>query len=207
MLYFSFKDSLAFFNSLVCCFARGKSTSTATRFFLANSANSGLEKTSLFNLMHQPHQSDPVKSSIISLFSALALACALGRSVSHCTSSAPACSSAQHATNPIAIFFILFYFCSSGMQPSRALFVQHASLLPPRRWHDLTLARPGRGSSKTCLSGRFCQVRTNEWPRKGRKRRKKQSQEWLAFRVCLCLFTAIRKELPSVVRAGLGGGA
>src|SRR6266571_901188 len=121
MLYFSCNDSLAFFNSLVCCFARGKSTSTATRFFLAYSANSGLEKTSLFNLIHQPHQSDPVKSSIMSLFSALALACALGRSLSHCTSSAPACSSAQHATNPTAILFIFLCCRSSGMKPSRAL--------------------------------------------------------------------------------------
>src|SRR5438034_10948221 len=60
--------------------------------------------------MHQPHQSEPVKSSMTSLFSFLAWACAFGRSVNHCNSSAPACSSAQHAMSPILIFFIISYY-------------------------------------------------------------------------------------------------
>ena len=51
--------------------------------FFAYSANSGFENTSLFSLMHQPHQSEPVKSSMTSFFSVLAWAWALGKSVCH----------------------------------------------------------------------------------------------------------------------------
>src|SRR5437588_9564690 len=43
-------------------FVRGKSSSSKTRFLLAYSWNSGFEKTSLSSMMHQPHQSEPVKS-------------------------------------------------------------------------------------------------------------------------------------------------
>src|SRR5437879_173324 len=108
MLYFFCSSWLAFFWSALCCFWRGKSTSTRTRFFFAYSENSGLEKTSLLSLIHQPHQSEPVKSSMTSLFSALALAWALERSVIHCRSSAPALKRAKAATSPNASFFIIY---------------------------------------------------------------------------------------------------
>src|SRR4051812_806901 len=60
---------------------RGKSTSSITRLALAKAANSGLSNTSLFNLMHQPHQSEPVKSMSTSLFSDLAWLSAALKSV------------------------------------------------------------------------------------------------------------------------------
>src|ERR1043166_6222263 len=108
ILYLAANSSLAFFNSAVCFLPCGKSSSTRTRFFFAYSVNSGLEKTSLCNLMHQPHQSEPVKSSITSFFSALALATAFGTSVIHVNSSAVACNSIRPPTNPIIVFFIIF---------------------------------------------------------------------------------------------------
>ena len=41
---------------------RRRPSSSSTTFLPAHSANSGLLKTSFFSLMHQPHQSEPVKS-------------------------------------------------------------------------------------------------------------------------------------------------
>src|SRR5260370_38565408 len=59
-----------------------------TKLTLANSENSGWSKISLFNRLHQMHQSEPAKSSITNLFSALALAIATLISVNHSTSGA-----------------------------------------------------------------------------------------------------------------------
>src|SRR5206468_4470977 len=106
---------LAFCCSSDSCLRRGKSTSTSTRFFFAYSENSGLEKTSEFNLMHHPHQSEPVKSSITSFFSALACACAFGTSVSHFNSSPRACNSVRPVNNPTASAFISFFIFSYGL--------------------------------------------------------------------------------------------
>src|SRR5207249_5387984 len=124
--------ALAFFWSALSSFLVGKSTSTRTRFFLAYSVNSDLEKTSLLSLTQKPHQSEPVKSSKTSFFSSLALACALGRSVTHCSSSAPACSSAQLANNPTAIFFMFPLVFSPRIRRWRDHFVQPTPSFPPR---------------------------------------------------------------------------
>src|SRR5438105_4351745 len=78
--------------------------------------------------MHHPHQSDPVKSSITSLFSFLAWACALAKSVVHCSSAAPACSSAQHANTPVRIFFIIVFNCC--LVRRRPIFFVQRALLP-----------------------------------------------------------------------------
>src|SRR6266508_5995722 len=116
ILYFFCKASFAFFCSALNFFLRGKSTSTSTRFFFAYSANSALEKTSLWSLMHQPHQSEPVKSRSTIFFSSLALACALGRSVNHSAAVALTPRRATTASKPIANFFIVvnFLFCCFG---------------------------------------------------------------------------------------------
>src|SRR4051812_13922349 len=106
-LYLASSSSLAFFNSGLSFLVCGKSTSTSTRCFLAYSANSGFENTSLCNLMHQPHQSEPVKSSMTSFFSSLAWATALGTSVSQVSSSALTRERARPANNTIMIFFIV----------------------------------------------------------------------------------------------------
>ena len=50
-------------------FHLGKSSSTKTTLSSGHFLNSGKLKTSLFNLMHQPHQSLPVKKSRRGLFS------------------------------------------------------------------------------------------------------------------------------------------
>src|SRR5438093_8835045 len=92
---FSLNALLAFFCASLSGFLRGKSTSTSTRFLVANFWNSDVSSASFLNLMHQPHQSDPVKSINTSLCSAFALACALDRSVNHSVSAAWTCQAAQ----------------------------------------------------------------------------------------------------------------
>src|ERR1051326_5584711 len=93
------RASLAFLTSSRCFFWRGKSTSTSTRFFLANSRKASEERTFLRRALQGGHQSEPLKSISTSLFSFLAWAWALGRSVSQSDSSAPARSNAQTAIN------------------------------------------------------------------------------------------------------------
>src|SRR6266481_4423318 len=103
--------------------------------------------------MHQPHQSEPVKSSMTSLFSDLAFSTALGTSVNHCSSSAPAFISARPAHKLTSIFFIqslnLFRYpnvntlTGIGRRPRR--FVQRKGCLPTR-YCQTKLSQSGIGS-------------------------------------------------------------
>src|SRR5262245_42975128 len=106
ILYLSASTWFCFFCASLSFFLCGKSTSTGTKFALAYSANSGVEKTSLFSLMHQPHQSEPVKSSITSFFSVLALACAAAASVIQWTSPALTVETTQEASNAAMVAFM-----------------------------------------------------------------------------------------------------
>src|SRR5690349_7460029 len=76
------------------------------RLALANSANSGLSKTSTLSFMHQPHQSEPVKSSMTNLCSCRALFSAVGRSSSHSSDLPTEGTIVAIATRRIAAFFM-----------------------------------------------------------------------------------------------------
>jgi hypothetical protein len=75
-LNFFARSSFCFFSSFGSSFLRGKSTSSRTTFFLAQSWNSLVPKTSAPSLMHPPHQSLPEKSARMTFFSFLAVASA-----------------------------------------------------------------------------------------------------------------------------------
>ena len=81
MPYFCCAARFFVFTSSDCGFLFGKSSSTSTNFLVAAS-KAGRSKTSFFSLMHQPHQSLPVKSTRMSFFSLAATFLASSRSVS-----------------------------------------------------------------------------------------------------------------------------
>src|SRR6267142_3100336 len=74
--------TFCFFSSVGWDFLRGKSSSTRTRLSCAKFLNCGCDRTSLSNLMHHPHQSDPVKLRKRSLWLDFASSSALFQSCS-----------------------------------------------------------------------------------------------------------------------------
>src|ERR1035437_9452901 len=83
MPYFLANSAFWSFNFLLCFFSCGKSTKTQTMFALAKVLKSTLLKTSLSSFMHQPHQSEPLKSSSMYRLDLLAFVDAFAKSVSH----------------------------------------------------------------------------------------------------------------------------
>src|ERR1700745_1598689 len=81
MAYFLANSSFWLFSFGLWAAFLGKSTFTRTRFFAAKSKNCEPSKTSLSILMHQGHQSEPVKSSRIYLCSCAACLDAAAKSV------------------------------------------------------------------------------------------------------------------------------
>src|SRR5213594_52080 len=98
---------LAFFMALVMGFFFGNSISRRTRFWAAKVSNSGLENTSFFSLMHQPHQSEPVKLTRMTLLSLRAAAWASFMSVSQLAAVAPCASARANRIEEVIFSFIV----------------------------------------------------------------------------------------------------
>src|SRR6266404_4042693 len=86
--------------------------------------NSVEESTFFRSALQGGHQSEPLKSIRTNFFSALALTCALERSVDQSPSAAARCQAAQHVSKHRVSFFIFFV---PGLRPARPTKFSQAS--------------------------------------------------------------------------------